>query len=224
MTKLAIFDLDYTLTKRGTWGRFVWQIIKGRPWLWVPFLTAAVRAQMRYKRGLIPRVQVKETMIKWCMVGKPRAEMLSQAARFAEKEVRTGLRPGGLRTLKAHQQAGDGVIIISAAADIIVAEIAQRLGVKHFLASEMGWDAEDRLKIAFSSPNCYGEEKCVRYEAFLSEHPDLAENIAETVMYSDSHSDLPLMLKCDQAIAVHPSKKLRDLSDQYNFTIVDWNS
>jgi len=222
--KLAIFDLDYTLTKSGTWGRFVWQVIKGRPWLWLPFLTAAVRAQMRYKKGLIPRVQVKETMIKWCMVGKSLEEMLAHAARFAEKDVRTGMRPGAIRALEAHKTAGDEIIIISAAADIIVAEIAKRLDVKYFLASEMGWDNQGRLKIEFASPNCYGEEKCVRYDAFLDAHPELAGKITETVMYSDSHSDLPLMLKCDEAVAVHPSRKLRELANQYNFTIVDWNS
>ncbi len=222
--KLAIFDLDYTITKNGTWGRFVWQVIKDRPWLWIPFLTAAIRAQIRYKKGLIPRVQVKETMIKWCMVGKPRAEMLAHAKRFAEREVPTRLRPGALRALRAHKAAGDEIIIISAAADIIVKEIAERLDVQYFLASDMGWDNEDRLKIEFASPNCYGEEKCVRYEAFLKEHPELAKNITETVMYSDSHSDVPLMRKCDQGVAVHPSKKLRALADQYNFTIVDWNS
>ncbi len=222
--KLAIFDLDYTITKSGTWGRFVWQVIKGRPWLWIPFFTAAVRAQMRYKKGLIPRVQVKETMIKWCMAGKPRAEMLTHASRFAEQEVPNRLRPGAIRALEAHKNVGDEIMIISAAADIIVAEIAKRLGVKYFLASEMGWDEQDRLKIEFASPNCYREEKCVRYDAFLEAHPELARKITETVMYSDSHSDLPLMRKCDAAVAVHPSRKLRELANQYNFTIVDWNS
>lgn len=219
---LAIFDLDYTLTKRGTWGRFVWQIIKGRPWLYLPFLIATISAQLRYRRGKIPRIQVKETMIKWCMAGKSKSEMMQHASLFADREVPDLLRPGGLKKLRAHQVAGDEIIIISAAADIIVKEICKRLNVKYFLASEMGWDAEGRLVKEFSSPNCYGDEKTVRYESFLVQHPEL--EFDGTVMYSDSHSDLPLMTLCDRAVAVHPSKKLRAIADHYNFTIVDWNS
>lgn len=221
---LAIFDLDYTLTKRGTWGRFSWQVIKTRPWLYIPFLAAAIRAQLRYKKGLIPRVQVKEAMIRWSMIGKPKAEMLAHAARFADREVPNLLRPGGLRKLREHQQAGDEVIIISAAADIIVAAICERLDVNYFLASNMGWDGDNRLKAEFASPNCYGEEKVKRYQAFLEEYPEIAANTSGTIMYSDSHADVPLMSICDQGVAVHPSDKLRALADQYKFTIVDWNS
>ncbi len=221
---LAIFDLDYTLTKRGTWGRFCWQVIKSRPWLYIPFLAAAIRAQMRYKKGLIPRVQVKEAMIRWSMIGKSKTEMLDHAARFADREVPDLLRPGGLRKLREHQQAGDDVIIISAAADIIVEAICERLGVEYFLASDMGWDEQDRLKAEFASPNCYGKEKVVRYRAFLDEHIEIADNTAKTIMYSDSHSDIPLMAICDEGVAVHPSAKLKSQANQYKFTIVDWNS
>ena len=221
---LAIFDLDYTLTKRGTWGRFSWQIIKARPWLYIPFLAAAIRAQMQYKKGKIPRVQVKEAMIKWSMIGKSKAEMLDHAARFADREVPNLLRPGGLRKLREHQQAGDEVIIISAAADIIVEAICERLGVAHYMASNMGWDDQDRLKGEFASPNCYGEEKVIRYQAFLKDHPEIVDETKQTIMYSDSHADIPLMSICDQGVAVHPSDKLRAVANQYKFTIVDWNS
>jgi len=193
---LVIFDLDYTLTKKGTWGRFVWQIIKGRPWRWVPFLWVTVRDQLRYRRGEIPRIQVKETMI----------------------------RPGGIRALEQHKSNGAVIIIISAAADIIVAEIAKRLNVKYFLATEMGWDTQGKLKERFASPNCYGPEKKTRFEKFLLEHPDISENFEKSIMYSDSHSDIPLMSECDVGVAVHPSKKLREVAHQYNFTIADWNS
>lgn len=223
-TTLAIFDLDYTLTKRGTWGRFCWQIIKLRPWLYVPFLVAALRTQMRYKKGKLPRIRVKEAMIRWSMVGKSKAEMIAHAQRFAELEVPELLRPGGLRQLREHQAAGDEIIIISAAADIIVDAICEKLDVEHFLASEMGWDMQDKLKIAFASPNCFGEEKVRRYQEFLAKHPEIAAKVNHTVMYSDSHADIPLMSQCDEAFAVHPSDRLRTQADQLNFTIVDWNS
>ena len=44
MADIAIFDLDYTLTKRGTWGRFVIKSVRFKPWLWGPLLLASAWA------------------------------------------------------------------------------------------------------------------------------------------------------------------------------------
>ena len=84
---LAIFDLDYTLTKQGTWGRFVWQFVRFKPYIWLPLLLDAGITQFRYKRGKLPRVRVKQAMMKWCMVGKSKLEMEAAAATFADKEL-----------------------------------------------------------------------------------------------------------------------------------------
>jgi len=97
VANLAIFDLDYTLTKRGTWGRFVFQNVKTRPWIWLPLLISAGRHQWLYKQGKIPRIEVKQAMMHWSIVGKSREHMLSLAEEFAQKEVPHKLRPGAIR-------------------------------------------------------------------------------------------------------------------------------
>lgn len=219
--KLAVFDLDYTLTRRGTWGRFTGQLIRFRPHLWVPFLWSALSTQRRYKKGLVPRVEVKKAMMKWAMKGKSRAELEAAARKFADAEVPGKLRPGGLRTLKAHKDNGDTIVIISAAVDVLVKEIAQRLDIEHYMATVMDFDPSGTVKMTFASPNCYGEEKCVRMDAFLKAHPDMAD--LPSIMYSDSHSDIFLMRQCDKAVAVHPSDKLKKLASEYGFPLVNWD-
>lgn len=220
---LAIFDLDYTLTKRGTWGRFVVQMVKGRPHLWLPLIISAGSAQLAYKRGKIPRVKVKQAMMRWCMVGKPRAEMLDAAEKFAAREVPTGLRPGALRQLDEHRQAGDEIMIVSAAVDILVKAIARRLDIDHLLATDMGWDGNDCLSAEFASPNCYGSEKVTRLKAFFAENPDMKQNHTIITMYSDSYSDLDILQFCDIGIAVNPDKTLSGAAEMLGFNIVDWD-
>ena len=120
---LVIFDLDYTLTKRGTWGRFVWMNIKTRPHIWLPLLFSTILMQWRYKRGQIPRVRVKQAMMRWSMVGKSRKNLDIMAERFAEKEIKSGLRPGALQALERHRAQGDNLMIASAAVDLSLIHI-----------------------------------------------------------------------------------------------------
>ena len=219
--KLAVFDLDYTLTQRGTWGRFTWQLVKFRPHVWLPLLVSAGLAQYRYKKGKLPRVRVKMAMMTWSMKGKSKAQLLRAAEKFAHHEVPHKLRPGGLRVLREHQREGDAVIIVSAAVDILVEAIARKLDIEHFLATDMDWDDNDIVKMSFASPNCYGEEKCVRFDAFMERYNNLSD--LPSIMYSDSHSDIFLMRKCNEAVAVHPSAKLVKLASEYGYPIVDWS-
>ena len=219
---LAIFDLDYTLTSRGTWGRFVWQAVKFRPHIWLPLLFAAGWTQYRYKKGKLPRVRVKQAMMRWCMVGKPKTEMLAMADIFAQNEVENGLRPGGIRVLKTHKDAGDNIMIVSAAVDIIVEAIARRLDIQHYLATDMAWDEDERLSPDFASPNCYGSEKVVRLKAYLDQNAYLKHNHTIITMYSDSYSDLDILQFCDIGIAVNPDRRLASMAKTHGFDVVNW--
>ncbi len=221
---LAIFDLDYTLTKRGTWGRFVWQMVKGRPHLWIPLLVSAGTTQFRYKRGKLPRVRVKQAMMRWCMVGKPQQKMLAEAEVFAGREVPGGLRPGAIDKLNWHRECGDTIMIVSAAANIIAEAIARKLNIEYVIATDMAWDKHNCLSPEFASPNCYGPEKVKRLTAFLSENPQLKQNHTIITMYSDSYSDLEILQYCDKGVAVNPDKKLAGAADKLGFEIVDWNT
>lgn len=207
---LVIFDLDYTLTKRGTWGRFVWMNVKLRPHIWLPLLISAGLTQWRYKQGHLPRIRVKQAMMRWAMVGRTRAQMTAAAEKFAEREVSSGLKPGAIKTFNAHQEKGDAVMIASAAVDILVAPISRRLGVSYFVATDMAWDAQGQLHGEFASANCYGAEKLARIKALIAQSPEL-NGLRPLVAYSDSKADLPLLEFCEQGVAVDPNDKFREM-------------
>lgn len=217
---LAIFDLDKTLTKRGTWGRFSNGLFLRRPFL-LPFMwTHAALLQLIYKLGIIERVRVKQGMMRWSMVGKSRRELEAAALSFAQKEVLNGLKPGAIQQLQLHKDRGDKIIIVSAAVDLIVKPICELLEIQDFLATDMLWDENETAVAGFSSPNCYAAEKVRRFENFLEKNPELRSY--KTVFYTDSHSDLPLLDICSEGVAVNPNKKLRLLAPANGFLIVDW--
>lgn len=159
--------------------------------------------------------------MKLTMVGWPKEKVERYAQAFAEREVMTGLRPGAIDALRAHRDAGDTLMIASAAVDVVVAPIAKRLDVSHFIATEMAWD-EGRLSAEFASENCYGTQKLLRMKSYLAENPSLKHNHTKITMYSDSHSDLDIMLWADVGIAVDPSKRLKTLTNEHGFRVVNW--
>jgi len=223
MPNIAIFDLDYTLTKRGTWGRFVYQNVRSRPWLWPPLLISAGWHQWRYKQGHIPRIAVKTSMMKWSMAGKPKPQMQEIARKFAVDEVPDKLLPGALRALEAHKKAGDTIIIASAAVCIIVENIAKELDIKHWVATHMKWD-NNRLAAEFESKNCYGPEKLRRIIKLFEQNPALKHSDTLIPFYSDSYSDIEMFNFCDIGKAVNPDAKLRKAAQSHGIEVVDWNT
>lgn len=223
MTNIAIFDLDYTLTKRGTWGRFVFRTVRKRPWLWPPILISAAWHQWLYKKGSIPRIAVKACMMNLSMSGKSQSEMQKLAHEFALDEVPDKLLPGAIRALDSHKKAGDTIIIASAAVCVVVEMIAKQLGVKYWVATDMKWDNE-RLASVFESDNCYGPEKLRRVLRLFEENPSLKHSDTLITFYSDSYSDIEIFNFCDIGKAVNPDAKLREAAESLGVEIVDWST
>lgn len=234
MADLALFDLDYTLTRKGTWGRFIAASMKGRGVAILPLALHAAWAQLRYKLGHIPRIRVKQAMMSHAIVGWPDQQLLALAEEFARAEVPDKLDARVLAALKAHQAAGDVVIIASAAVDILVAPIARHLNVEHFVATDMAWtegsnrsadgDVEKTLAPHFSSPNCYGTEKLARIQNLLEslrQTGQIDKDFGHITAYSDSRADAPMLEMADRAIIVRPKAKTRRYANAKGFEIWD---
>ena len=219
---LAIFDLDYTLTKRGTWGRFIWGLVRFKPHIWLPMWIHAGWVQWRYKRGARPRVDVKLAMMRWAMKGASKNDVLKWGQAFAQEEVRTGLRPGAIEAIKKHQSQGDILIIISAAVDVIAKPMGDILGFNFVLSTEMDFDSQNILKLNFTSKNCYGEEKVIRLNDLMDENPELKQYNTHVTFYSDSISDLAMFELATVCIPVHPDERLLQYASNKGWPIANW--
>ncbi len=216
---VAIFDLDYTLTKRGTWGRFVWRTVRFRPHLWLPLLLSTLSFQIQYKRGKLPRGAVKKNMMRWSLQSLQREKLEVMAESFAKKEVSQGLRLGGLAALDYHRSQGHRLVIASAAVDLIVLPIARELNISDFVSTELDWTKEGRLNADFASPNCYGEAKLVRVKHLLSTYNTTD---IRTYFYSDSKADLPVLDYADIPVVVDPSDEFRAIAEARHMPIQHW--
>jgi len=217
MAGAAIFDLDRTLTVRGTWGRFIAFANARHPAFW--FGTPIVAAQaIAYKMGLAPRTSVKEKSIAFLLGNLSRAQLERAAEDFAEREVTMGLRTKARSVIEEHRAKGDTLVIASAAAELVVAPIARRLGIEQLICTKLRWTENDRLSPELDGPNCYGEEKLIR----ISDAWGASHGYAPITAYSDHISDLGLLQWADKGIAVNPSKSLREAAPKHGIEIADW--
>ena len=87
-------------------------------------------------------------------------------------------------------------IIISASPDFLIGEIGKRLNVNMVIASKV-----DKFTGKLLGPNCFGVEKVKRFKAEIGDkHIDN--------FYTDSLSDLPMMIISDKAFIVS-SKRIK---------------
>ena len=219
---IAIFDLDYTLTRRGTWWRIVWSWVHARPHIWWPFLISAGWAQLRYKFGGLPRDNVKLAMMRWAMKGASKQEVYRKGQAFARREVEQGLRAGAVKAIANHKKRGDKLIIISAAVDVIAKPMGKLLGFDYVLSTEMAFDECNKLQLKFKTPNCYGAEKANRFNKIMVNTEALQQYYTHLTFYSDSYSDLAMFNLANVCVAIHPDKKLSRYAAQEKWHIYQW--
>ena len=219
MAGTAIFDLDKTITRQGTWSRFVRHATGGKPDFWIKLPLVGLQAAM-YKGGLASRASVKERSIQLYFEGDSRHELEQLAKGFVERDVARGLRKRAREVIEDHRKAGDRLIIASAAVDLIVDPMAKALGFDGFISTKLKWDEAGRLLPLLDGENCYGEEKLKRVEAYFDgKRPD-----GPISFYSDHVSDLPCLVWADRGIAVHPNPSLRRQASAHNVEVANWES
>ncbi len=217
--RVSVYDLDRTLTRRGTWLPFlVFAARRLAPWRLLR-LPEVILAMAAYRLGLLDRGRLKETM-QARLLG-PRvagARIAPVADAFAEAVVRRGCRPEVVARLRADREDGRTVVIATAALRLYAEPIARRLGVEHLVATA-SVSRDGDLLARLDGPNRYGAAKLEALEAWLAARPDLAANGYR--LHSDDAADLPAFDRSAECVAVHPTRRLRMLALGRGWEVLD---
>jgi HAD superfamily hydrolase (TIGR01490 family) len=214
---VAVFDLDRTITDRGTFTRFLIHVAKARPWLFahVPDL---LFAQLERHLGTISRDAYKSRATRRVLGGMEFATLDAFARDFAARWCATRLRPGAVAAVRAHAGRGDRLIMVTAAYEFYARYFAEFLGIGEVIATRSVWTSENRLEGAIDGFNCYGEEKLRRVRPVL----DAARRDADMIVYTDHPTDLPLLRWADRGYVVNPKPAMRRLAEAENLPVLDW--
>ena len=220
--RIAIYDLDRTITRAPTWTPFLLHaVLRHAPWR-LALLPMVLGAAGLKGLGLIHRDRLKQVMHRAALgtLSPARAERLAAAwlVRFGPAEIRRKARA----QIAADRAAGYRIVVATAAYRFYAEAIARDVGADAVIATATALDARGHLLPRIEGGNCYGPAKRAMIESWLA-----AEGIdraaAHVRVYSDHVSDVPSFDWADEAIAVNPHAALRRVATARGWPVVDWN-
>lgn len=212
---LAIFDLDNTL------------LAGDSDYLWGVFLAEQgmvdrehyERENQRffeaYKAGELDIFEFLRFSLKPLREHDP-AVLVALRERFLSEQIDPIILPAGRALLRRHREQGDELLIITATNAFVTAPIAERLGVRHLIATEPERDG-DRYTGEVAGIPSFQQGKVLRLEAWMAEH---GADLNGSAFYSDSHNDIPLLERVDKPVAVDPDEALRSHAKARGWSVI----
>jgi HAD superfamily hydrolase (TIGR01490 family) len=183
-----------------------WTAVRGAFWLALYTLGVA-----RMERILTDAVNIMRHAVEDAIV--------ERTTRFFHEEVRALIRPRALEAIASHRAQGHRVYLLTTSSTYLTSLIAEELGIDGYLCNRLEV-VDGRFTGRLYLPVCYGEGKVVHAQRLLDE---LGVAIDECVFYTDSYSDLPMLLAVGRPVAVNPDLRLQRYARRRGWAIEDWS-
>ena len=202
-------DVDGTLTRANTsfaFGRFLYE--RGQI-----SLCRALRSSLLYaahRLGLLSVEALHTGIFGILFLGKKKQETENEVSRFWDEKWDDLVRPSMLVELEAFR--GQRIALLSASPDFLVSQIAQRLGLTEWYATEYVTGSDGRfLRL--------GRIVTGEVKAQIAREVQKNSGLA-IVALTDSMQDAPLLEEATTVVAVFPERKLARLAKERGWRIV----
>ncbi len=190
----AAFDFDGTLTWRDTLLPFLRRLLGTPTLLWVLFICSPWL--LAYALRLTSNHRAKARLLHAALAGRTVSEVESCARSFVQDDLPLQWRPWALQRLVEHQNAGHRCLLVSASTSLYMHLAGESLGVDAVLCTEMEV-VDGRYSGRLATPNCHGEEKVRRLQAWLAQQQ--GNTAIELHAYGDTSGDRPMLRLARQA-------------------------
>lgn len=213
----AFFDMDRTLLRVDS-ARLYTQFRRDRG---EATLMDALRVAMwatQYTLGVIDAPKVARQALR-SFQGKAETWLEQSCAEWFPRYVLPEVQQAGRRAVRAHQERGDFVAIVTGATRYVAEPVAAELGIEHVICSELELDAGGCFTGQIVEPLCYGAGKIER-ALRVAEREGF--RLEEASFYSDSITDLPLLEAVKAPIVINPDRRLRRVAVRRGWPIEAW--
>ncbi|WP_417608804.1 HAD family hydrolase [Parasphingorhabdus sp.] len=222
MQKISLYDMDRTITVRGTYTPFLFHMFLARePWrlILLPLLPFGFIA---YGLRLISRGQLKTFNQRMLLGSGPKlADLQPEIEQFADHVLRSNRHQKAIDQIETDRVAGRTLVLVTASYELYAEAIGRRLRFDHVIGTRLEIDDEGRVRPRIVGENCYDIAKIERIEALFAKEGWLRAE-SHVRAYSDHVSDQAMLEFADEAIATTPTPKMRLLAGERGWPIVDW--
>lgn len=216
--KLALFDLDNTLLSGDSdfeWSQFlIEQGVLDRE----VFEAKNLAFYDQYKAGTLDINEFLDFQLK--PLSRHSREVLNQwHAEFMRQKIRPMMGDLARKLVTQHLTAGEVCVVVTATNSFVTAPIAREFGIPNLIATdpeEINGEFTGRV----TGVPSFREGKVLRLESWLAERNWTWSSFEQSIFYSDSLNDLPLLAKVDLPIAVDPDPTLRQHAEASGWKII----
>jgi HAD superfamily hydrolase (TIGR01490 family) len=201
-TGVAFFDMDRTLVAANT-GRIYAGHMRRQGKLGALQLAKVLFVLLQYRLSLVDLHDIMARLIS-AMKGTEEAPLEREGRELFHREVRALVYREAHDLIERHRDAGEHVVILSASTPYLVRPLAEHLEVHEWLCTRPLVES-GLFTGAYEDPICYGKGK-IDWARRTCER--LGLTLEDAAFYTDSYSDLPLLLAVGRPVAVNPDLRL----------------
>lgn len=199
--KLALFDVDFTLTGKETLIAFYAYLSKKYPALLL-HLPKALLSGALFKLGVQKEKPTKEMFLAF-LKNLPQEDLETYVKGYLEDSLRTFLYEDGLRKVKELKEKGYTIVLTSASPEFYILNLKEIFQADYVMGTKFEIK-EGKFTGKMIGENNKGEEKVKRlYEVLPEDQIDWKESY----MFSDSMSDDPLLRLVGKPYLINYKKK-----------------
>jgi HAD superfamily hydrolase (TIGR01490 family) len=184
MRKLALFDLDGTITEKDTLVEFI--VYTHGIFKYFLGLLILSPILILYKLKIIPNWRAKEIMLNWFFRNWTRERLMQAGRNFSLYKLPELILDSALQRIKKHKKENDEVVIVSASCDVWLKDWCDLQNLQ-YITTELEFK-NDRFTGKFCTLNCHGQEKANRIKKSL-----VLKNYNFIYAYGNEKSDLPML-------------------------------
>jgi HAD superfamily hydrolase (TIGR01490 family) len=151
---------------------------------------------------------------------RPAAELQAARSRFMVEVMAPQITAPARALVRAHQEAGDLVAIVTATNEFITRPIADAFEVESLIAVRLARDATGAVTGGILGTPSFREGKNQRVDEWLAERGLRWGDFEQTLFYSDSTNDLPLLERASDPVATNPGSALEAIAIERGWRIL----
>jgi HAD superfamily hydrolase (TIGR01490 family) len=213
---IDFFDVDHTITRHSSGGRFVTLAIRRRI-MPARLLFVVSWYSFTYRLGMFRLKEYGDGFS--ALRGLARAELEAVARESFETRLRQDLFEGVVSLIEEKKRTGRRVVLATSSIDIIVRPLADFLGIRDVVATRLEFDGDICTGRIAGTP-LFRKEKQKRVADFIAE---AGEEPARCSFFSDSIYDLPLLEEVGNPVAVNPDHRLRRVARRRGWPVMDFS-
>ncbi|CAM2813907.1 HAD-IB family hydrolase [Hathewaya histolytica] len=207
MEKLAIFDVDFTLTRKETLLEFYKFMLKKHPKFLI-YIPRTVFSGLFYVLKFHDEKKTKEIFTRFIR-GIREEDMEDIVKEFYEKVLCRIIYKDSIDMIAKLKKEGCKVILISASPEFYLKSLYNIKEVDKIIGTRIS-KKDGIYQNKLEGENCKGEEKVRRLKSYIKEK-NIDVDFKNSYMFSDSLADLPLFKLVGKPYLINYNKKYDDI-------------